>query len=64
MVKLLKEVAHAWLHEEPCTLVLGLLLDPFNLGIGISLQGWLDVAEGEGSDLLQSYNGNVVDAAL
>ena len=64
MVKLLEEVAHARLHKEPSTLVLGLLLYPFDLSVGVTLQGWLDVAEGEGSDLLKSYNSNVIDAAL
>ena len=59
-----KQVANTRLNEEPGTLVLGLFLHPLNLGVLVASKVRLHVAEWEGSQLLQSHDGDVLDSTF
>ena len=56
--------AEAGLYERPGALVLGFLLQPLYLSIGIASQRWLNGLEGEGCELLEPHNSNIFDATL
>jgi len=60
----LELVTKTGLGERPDTLVLGLLLAPGDLSIFVLVEGSLDGSEGEGRDLLNSYNSNILDSSL
>ena len=64
MVHVLEEVAEARFNEGEGTLILWLFLYPFDGGVGVAGQRRLNVAEWEGSKLLETDDGNIVDAAL
>ena len=54
----------AGLDVGPCPHVLRLLLHPDQLGLGVLFRDALDQLEGEGSDLLQRDDGDVVDLVV
>lgn len=57
-------VPESTLNELPSTLVLRLLLGPLDFSIRVSRQGLRNRSEGEWRDLLDSDDGNIVDASL
>jgi len=59
-----EKIPNAGLHEGPSTLVLGLILYPLHLSIGVTRELGLELAEREGAELLDAYDSDVVDTAL
>ena len=64
VVHLRKEIVEARLNEGPSSLVLGLLLYPFNCSVGVSGQRRLDISEWEGSKLLDTDDSDVFDTTF
>lgn len=64
MVELGQQSSESRLDEGPGALILGLLLEPGDAGVLVALEGGLDGAEGEGGELLEPDNGDVLDASL
>jgi len=57
-------IVNTGFHEGPGALVLGLLLDPHELGVGVAGDLGLDAVEREWGKLLDTHNCNVVSAEL
>ena len=57
-------VAETRLHKAESTLVLWFFLSPHDLGVLVSVEGTLDVSEGEWRELLNSDDGNILDSSL
>jgi len=64
VVELLELIAEARLAERPCALVLGFLLSPSKRSVLVFLKGRLEMSEGEGSELLNSDDSNILDTSL
>lgn len=64
MAHFLEQVAEARFHERPWALVLGLLLDPLHRGVSVASKRFLDRTEGEGGNLLNSNDSDVLDSTL
>ena len=64
MVYFSEEGAEAGVDETPSTLILRLFLDPGHGGVSVTSKGWLDISVGEGSELLESDDGDIVDSTL
>ena len=64
MTDVSQQVSDSWLNEGPGSLVLGLFLYPLNLCVLVTIEGRFKVAEGEGSHLFYSHNGDIIDVTL
>ena len=59
-----QEIAESRLYEGPGTLILWLFLNPLNLSVLVTIQGRLDRAEGEWSQLFDSNDRDIFDSSL